>query len=497
MSKNQTAARCGGFDGRAVALAAGIACSYAAIKSFLTGAPAGVLAVSGSFAFGLGTCLSIALFGAVAAVLICFACAFADGLAIDDGRVRSWNRSGSVLMIAACVIALIQPLAGWTSWLATACVGIVGGLGILAVALSWGVAFSREEPLFALTVAAASFAAAQVFDFAFGLFPDAGMHYAAVAVLTAAAHLVFSASFVAARESGAATPRDVREESCGPAAVRDQASAAARLLWMPLAGAALMVFIFGLTWDPVASGENRFDVVEHIGELRTLGGLIGAVAVFAFASRGGGAARLRMMHGTLLPAAVAVILALPVITVDEGSFLSHVFQVLQYAGFAIIQLSVWSAMVATSQSVRIHPGAVFAASMAVFGASGAIGIALIHVIGLGGKELCVLLLAAYMALIAASFALETRIERTARAEDEIRPESFIRRRCDELRDACGISPREAEVLFYLGRGYSLAYISRKLFVSESTVRTHVHHIYAKLGISSREDLLDLIDGNDA
>ena len=48
-------------------------------------------------------------------------------------------------------------------------------------------------------------------------------------------------------------------------------------------------------------------------------------------------------------------------------------------------------------------------------------------------------------------------------------------------------------LYYLGRGYNHGYIARKLFVSENTVRTHVRHIYAKLGVSSREELLDLID----
>ncbi len=74
--------------------------------------------------------------------------------------------------------------------------------------------------------------------------------------------------------------------------------------------------------------------------------------------------------------------------------------------------------------------------------------------------------------------------------------SFIHRRCEELAEEYGISPREKEVLFYLGRGYNHGYIAKKLFVSENTVRTHVRHIYGKLGVSSREELLDLIDENE-
>lgn len=56
-----------------------------------------------------------------------------------------------------------------------------------------------------------------------------------------------------------------------------------------------------------------------------------------------------------------------------------------------------------------------------------------------------------------------------------------------------LTNRENEILVFLGRGYSISYIAEKLFISESTVRTHVKHIYAKLGIHSREDLFALID----
>lgn len=56
-----------------------------------------------------------------------------------------------------------------------------------------------------------------------------------------------------------------------------------------------------------------------------------------------------------------------------------------------------------------------------------------------------------------------------------------------------LSPRETEIASYLGRGYSMSFIAEKLFISESTVRTHAKHIYAKLNIHSREELFTLID----
>ncbi|MCR5583074.1 MAG: helix-turn-helix transcriptional regulator [Eggerthellaceae bacterium] len=56
-----------------------------------------------------------------------------------------------------------------------------------------------------------------------------------------------------------------------------------------------------------------------------------------------------------------------------------------------------------------------------------------------------------------------------------------------------LTRRENEILSYLGRGHSNAYIAEKLFISESTVRTHVKHIYQKLEVHSREELFVLLD----
>ena len=61
-------------------------------------------------------------------------------------------------------------------------------------------------------------------------------------------------------------------------------------------------------------------------------------------------------------------------------------------------------------------------------------------------------------------------------------------------EAAKLSKREIEILSYLGRGHSSMYIAEQLFISESTVRTHAKHIYAKLGIHSKEELFAFIDG---
>lgn len=79
------------------------------------------------------------------------------------------------------------------------------------------------------------------------------------------------------------------------------------------------------------------------------------------------------------------------------------------------------------------------------------------------------------------------------AEDEATPASSPDR-CAQLADAHNLTAREQEILAYLAEGHSGAYISDVLFISPNTVRTHIHNIYRKLDVSSREDILRLTKG---
>lgn len=56
-----------------------------------------------------------------------------------------------------------------------------------------------------------------------------------------------------------------------------------------------------------------------------------------------------------------------------------------------------------------------------------------------------------------------------------------------------LSPRETDVFRYLAMGHGGDYIAEKLCVSWNTVRTHTHHVYVKLDVHSREELIELVD----
>ena len=64
--------------------------------------------------------------------------------------------------------------------------------------------------------------------------------------------------------------------------------------------------------------------------------------------------------------------------------------------------------------------------------------------------------------------------------------------CERLGAECGLTVREVEVLQMLVKGRSKSYIAETLFISENTVRSHSKHIYQKLGVHSKQEVLDLL-----
>lgn len=70
---------------------------------------------------------------------------------------------------------------------------------------------------------------------------------------------------------------------------------------------------------------------------------------------------------------------------------------------------------------------------------------------------------------------------------------WIERRCGELSDACGLSPREREVLLLIAQGKSTSQIERQLVIANGTVKSHTRRIYQKLGIHTKRDLFETIN----
>lgn len=78
------------------------------------------------------------------------------------------------------------------------------------------------------------------------------------------------------------------------------------------------------------------------------------------------------------------------------------------------------------------------------------------------------------------------------ASDVLLVEASLEARCDELAHTYGLTAREREVLGFLAHGHNGVYIGEELVISPNTVRTHIHNIYRKLDVTSREDILRIV-----
>lgn len=68
----------------------------------------------------------------------------------------------------------------------------------------------------------------------------------------------------------------------------------------------------------------------------------------------------------------------------------------------------------------------------------------------------------------------------------------FRAKCLSVGNHYGLSEREIDVLALLARGYSSARIQAELYIAAGTVNYHTRNIYAKLGVHSKQEVIDLV-----
>jgi DNA-binding NarL/FixJ family response regulator len=81
--------------------------------------------------------------------------------------------------------------------------------------------------------------------------------------------------------------------------------------------------------------------------------------------------------------------------------------------------------------------------------------------------------------------LKRAVEASARGESVLSP-TIATRLMHQVRDpGSPISDRELEVLSLIAQGRSNREVAAELFISEATVKTHLLHVYGKLGVNDR------------
>lgn len=78
-------------------------------------------------------------------------------------------------------------------------------------------------------------------------------------------------------------------------------------------------------------------------------------------------------------------------------------------------------------------------------------------------------------------------------QDGMRRQRF-QDRCNDVASQYGLTERETEIMVLFAKGRSAARIQEELFLSRGTVSTHLRHVYQKLDVHSKQELIDLIEG---
>lgn len=89
-----------------------------------------------------------------------------------------------------------------------------------------------------------------------------------------------------------------------------------------------------------------------------------------------------------------------------------------------------------------------------------------------------------------------RSNESAESDEKASMEDMLLKRCRTLKQHYGLTEREAEIVFLIAQGYTQTYCAEALMVSINTIRSHMKHIYSKLDIHSKDELLQLLNNQD-
>lgn len=170
------------------------------------------------------------------------------------------------------------------------------------------------------------------------------------------------------------------------------------------------------------------------------------------------------------------------------------------AGRQCLQLLVWMIVYLVCRKHQLPP-IVFFSFMCVAWYGGSLaGSALFDVFqamdplgSLWGSEL-VSVMAVLLLVVAYVFLFSEKDSDLMFGEERAsKKERAFHKACEQLSAKGRLTSREQEVFYLLAKGAPVSAIEEKLFISSSTVSTHMKHIYQKLGVHSRGELYDMVD----
>ena len=179
-----------------------------------------------------------------------------------------------------------------------------------------------------------------------------------------------------------------------------------------------------------------------------------------------------------------------------------------FSGWALIAVAVaqtlvvmllWAMLAEVARRCSASPLAVFALGWTTYSLPFSLGWLVGSALDTVGWGTSVVGLIVYLLALSTLFFLNERdfsrnrmfadLEAPAPAASSAAP---LRDACHEVGRAGELTEREEEVMYLICMGRSKGYIAENLSISENTVRSHSRHLYAKLDVHSKQELLDLV-----
>lgn len=260
----------------------------------------------------------------------------------------------------------------------------------------------------------------------------------------------------------------------------------------------LVFFLFGVvTWTGIPYAQSDADGMLGLGRLVIVGsgGVITVLLVLALAT--GGTFSRSYIYKIVLP-----LIASGILLVATLNFETHVGPALISIGYTCFDLFCFTMFANACRKTGTDARCAFGWCRAIESSAPLVAIILMTTVESAlhlGDSLMVNLigLASILVVVAVIMLDHTRLFEREQLNPEIeypRAEAlYFARQCEKAIEQFGLSPREAEVLSLIVRGRSVPHISQRLYISRSTVKTHITHIYEKLGVTDRQEMIDVIE----
>ncbi|NTW29307.1 MAG: helix-turn-helix transcriptional regulator [Coriobacteriia bacterium] len=210
---------------------------------------------------------------------------------------------------------------------------------------------------------------------------------------------------------------------------------------------------------------------------------------------------LGFTYRPVLPLLVVGFLLLPFL----GGSRSYLAGAAVTAGYVCFDILVWIMLSDLANRSGISPLKVFGCGRGLAQGSMLIGMLLGYLfagrIGVASEGLTWVAVGAVIALVLlTSIVLSARDVLGAWGLEEANAlsapdEDLLMLSYHEISERAALTRREREVMELLAKGRSLAYIEGKLVIAHGTAKTHVYRIYNKLGVHSRQELIDMVESS--